>query len=663
MADVKWSTLFPKSGGSGRGGAFTGKVFTPAMSPYLVSPGDRLVVMKTDQPLVIDPSGIKADGAFQVVDASRNFDKSPVTIKGDKVAIQIVGAGNDLVLDMIGAGNLWEFIVGDDGNNGKQLLVADSPGYTGYLPGGGGGSAPASGGSVGGAMILTGNGTPQKALTYPIPGLGGPQAVLYIDNSPIKPEDIPTNILRTYLWPANTPDDGTHNKWQATELGTLQQIIWKTDEIDKDHKLFFTGEGDPSALRLSDLIETPKPAQGKKGFVNAVYLDTEGKSFWANVIAADDTSDAQWINIGGGGGATPFDRDDFLRKWIDPLMLMRAPLFVGQADPTLDTSLDVGGRLDSLYLNTTSGQWFMWPKNNMLIDTNTGKARADAKNLWTPIGGGGAIATVGVGPNTPVTNAVPGTMYKFDFPDGAQDIPDVKVTLPTPKPGDQPIRILFSGGMSDAPAIQGQEYNDVFGSYTELDVTSPVPIIGSWDDFNSGDTTLNLDTPGEYIEFSPLVDGDKVNWFISNANYVTEDTHVIVIGKSEYWAKMGQTIVSNGCVLITLPEIKSESGLAPITIVFRYNEGFGARPDPGGAIQLSIVSWQADNGATNYFVGKVVTDVATNKIENMPYDSKRQAVVIFDGDWVQFTPVDADTTGQFWLITGGTPALDVALRG
>ncbi|MCB0188382.1 MAG: hypothetical protein KDE31_29130, partial [Caldilineaceae bacterium] len=102
MADVKWSTLFPKTGGSGRGGAFTGKVFTPAMSPYSVVAGDRLVVTQTDQPLVIDPSGLKDDEAFQVIDASRNFDKNPVTIKGDKLAIQIVGAGNDLILDMIG---------------------------------------------------------------------------------------------------------------------------------------------------------------------------------------------------------------------------------------------------------------------------------------------------------------------------------------------------------------------------------------------------------------------------------------------------------------------------------------------------------------------------------------------------------------------------------
>ena len=153
MADavaVKWSTLFPRTGGSGRGGAFTGKVFTPAMSPYLVRAGDRLVVMPTDQALVIDPSDLGSDDAFQVIDASRTFDKNNVTIKGDKVAIQIVGAGNDLILDMIGAGNLWEFIVTGDKpkpneTDTRQLLVADSPGYTGDLSGGGG-SAPANGG-------------------------------------------------------------------------------------------------------------------------------------------------------------------------------------------------------------------------------------------------------------------------------------------------------------------------------------------------------------------------------------------------------------------------------------------------------------------------------------------------------------------------------------
>ena len=212
MADpvlaVKWSTLFPKTGGSGRGGAFTGKVFSPSMSPYKAAAGDRLVIPTPDQidpsqQLIIDPSGLGTDEAFQVIDASRRFDKRPVTIKGDTLSIQIVGAGSDLILDMIGAGNLWEFIVGDDGNGGKQLLVADSPGYTGDLSGGGSAPAqPSASGSVSsdGTVYYYGGST-NPIMTNFTPVEGGKQDVIYYQFDEGKDTDgEPFQVSVVYIW-------------------------------------------------------------------------------------------------------------------------------------------------------------------------------------------------------------------------------------------------------------------------------------------------------------------------------------------------------------------------------------------------------------------------------------------------------------------------------
>jgi hypothetical protein len=132
--DVNWSSLFPKSGGSGKGGSFTGKVLAPNQSPYKVAAWDRLIIDATSADYVIDPSGLKSDESFQIIDTTRQFDKHPVAIDGSVMTIPVVGAGNTLRLNTVGAGELWEFIC-----DGTRLYVSDSPGYIGEGNGTGGG--------------------------------------------------------------------------------------------------------------------------------------------------------------------------------------------------------------------------------------------------------------------------------------------------------------------------------------------------------------------------------------------------------------------------------------------------------------------------------------------------------------------------------------------
>lgn len=462
MADIKWSTLFPKTGGSGRGGAFTGKVLTPALSPYTVVAGDRLVIPQTDQPLVIDPSALKDDEAFQVIDASRHFDKNPVTIKGDKLAIQIVGQGNDLILDMIGAGNLWEFIA-----SGGQLLVADSPGYLGELPTGGG--APA--GSITVDATLNNNST-----------------------NPIQ------------------------NKAVADALGSQGRLI----------------SGFDAELK------------GKADLVN-------GK------VKADQLPPT--------AGAPSFNQRDF----------------AASSQPTL-----------------------------------------------------------------PTITAAPGDLIVVHFKDNDNDVPDASITFPTPNVGDKPIRVLFTGGLARFPQ---NNQASVMARDAEIVITSPVPIVGAWDDFESGDKSLNLDMPGEMAEFSPfMLDGNPA-WLITNANYVSEDSHMKVI-TSDYNVAMGDSIISFSGSFVHLPLIDLERDLDPITIIYNFR-GDIVGQDRGGSLKV-IGLLYGDNGAQDTIQGKYKGQkLAVNSESKM---GQPTAFEMTDGDWVTLTPYKAPTAGSFWLITGCNPS-------
>lgn len=674
---VSWKGLYKGSGG-GSGASFTRKVIKPnEPMPYKVGSFQKLVIPSMPNKVTLDISGLKPDDAFQVFDAGRSFEQNPVLIQAT-TAIEIADAGSDkdadgnvvthrdLSLDMVGAGQVWEFVLvqPDEEKSDLILVASDSPGYLGAVSGGGGGGGGGTG-NASGIAILTGDGHPSKALSYPVAGLGGPQPILYIDKSPIAvPGDVPTNILRTYVWPANTPDDdNSHSKWQATQLATLEQINWKTDEIDKDHKLLFTGEGSPTSLGLGDLIDKPNPANGKKGYVSAIYLDTKtpgGTGFWVLVQpndvdprVEDPNNKPGWVNIGGGGGGGGgFNRDDFLRNWIDPMMIMRAPLFVGQTDPNLDTSLDVGGGLDSLYMNTATGQWFMWPKGNMIvvIDEQGNKSRRpDAQNLWKPIGGGGGVNQrdfTATGNNQAIT-AAPGDLIVVNFTDFANDIADFPITLPTPVLGGKPISVLFTGGLSRTPQ---NNQAAVMIRDAEIVITSPVAIIGAWDDFESGDKSLNLDMAGELIEFSPFTLGDGVAWLITNSNYVSEDAHMKIVTR-DYNAVMGDSLIVFGGGTITLPDINNEKDLDPITIVFNY------RRDIVGDLvgnSIHVISAAEANGAQDviqgYYNGKKLTVNPESKM------GQPTALDMADGDWVTLTPYKAPTAGSFWLITGSNGA-------
>lgn len=727
MSDpVSWKGLYRTSKS---GASFKRVLIKPdTVMPYAVGPFERVVIPKTDQKIVIDLSNIKADDdAFQIYDSGRNFDKNSVLIKASTDLViadadkDTDGTNRDLLLDMVGAGQVWEFVRSDG-----ILIASDSPGFTGGVAGGGSAPAPApatSGGS-GGTIILTGNGSPQKALTYPLAVLGGPQSVLYIDQSKIMPDDMPNNILRTYLWPANTPDDGTHNKWQATQLGTLQQMIWETDEIDNDHKLFFTGEGDPKSKRIADLIEKPSPDKTHKGYVYAVYLDTKGTGFWANVRLSDsDGTDVgektDWINIGGSGSASsgtdaviyyrqqdpqfdgfsppeggsgrdvivfcpaskdsaawiwPANRpkqppantgsvtwpwewwdildDADLKREYGPQLTIRTPFFVGTEDPTVATTIEVGGELDSLYLNTATGQWFMWPKQHMIpFDIKDGKPvqKPDAKSLWTPISG--SVPTfnqrdfsASSQPTLPTITAAPGDLIVINFNDNDRNVPDASITFPTPKVGDKPIRVLFSGGLATVPE---NNQTTIMARDAEIVITSPVPIIGVWDDFESGDKTLNLDMAGEMAEFSPFTYNNQPAWLITSANYVSEDSHMKVI-TADYNAAMGDTLIVFASCLIHLPRIDDEKDLDPITVISNQRDDIVGQNT--GPVRLQGLSYQS--GALDVFQGKY----KGQKLAINPSMGAPTELLVDDGDWITITPYKAPTAGSFWLITGCNPS-------
>lgn len=158
MADaVSWKKLYRIAGGGG--GAKFNRVVLNATNVdpdkgYLVKAFDRLVVPKSTLAIKIDPSGLKDDEAFQIYDSGRNFDNNPVLVKANP-NLTIADAGQDgsganldLSLDMVGAGQVWEFVY-----SGGVLIASDSPGFTGD-GGGGGGSAPANGGGGGAAITV-----------------------------------------------------------------------------------------------------------------------------------------------------------------------------------------------------------------------------------------------------------------------------------------------------------------------------------------------------------------------------------------------------------------------------------------------------------------------------------------------------------------------------
>ena len=332
---------------------------------------------------------------------------------------------------------------------------------------------------------------------------------------------------------------------------------------------------------------------------------------------------------------------------------MRAPLFVGQADPNLDTSLEVGGDLDSLCLNTATGQWFMWPNNNMIVEIDKdGKAirRPDAKNLWRPIGGGFNQKNFAATGNNPAITALPGDMIVINFTDSALDIPDYPITLPTPQIGDKPICVVFTGGLSRTPA---NAQSTVMVRDSEIAITSPVPIIGAWDDFESGDKSINLDMAGELIEFSPFTFGDSTAWLITNSNYLSEAAHMKVITVS-YNATMGDSLIVFGGGTITLPMIDGEKDLDAVTIVFNYRSDIVG----DGASNVVRVFCQAgENGGQDPIQG----NYNGKKLDLNPESKMGQptAFNMADGDWVTLTPYKAPTAGAFWLITGSgtaTPA-------
>jgi hypothetical protein len=179
---------------------------------------------------------------------------------------------------------------------------------------GGGGSVTPTGSAT--PQVFTGNGHPSTALTYPIPGLGGDSAVMYMDTTP-STYDVTKNkppmtdsLAGIYVWPANTPDDGGHGSWAQVNATSKDLTEWLSYSVQLTHKIFLTGLGDPQDTNPRDMMFDPKPKQNELGYIAALYLDGNNGDIYGWVQGDDAIT--KWTKIGsikGGGGGTPITID------------------------------------------------------------------------------------------------------------------------------------------------------------------------------------------------------------------------------------------------------------------------------------------------------------------------------------------------------------------
>lgn len=634
MADaVKWSTLFPKTGGSGRGGAFTGKVFTPAMSPYSVVSGDRLVIPKTDQALVIDPSGLEPDDAFQVIDASRNFDKSPVTIKGDKVSIQIVGTGNDLVLDMIGAGNLWEFIIGNDGNGGKQLLVADSPGYTGDLPAGGGSTpTPANGGGD------------NKELAGEVDALGktidGVARWFTIDKAPTDTTATALGAASTaddkvnhgtfavdsttgniYYWPAGQtaaqgPLGDNNSHWQKVASGgatsgggkafAFKNVEYKVGQpsADNDTLTYTANPGEFIRVAFDNLAINPDPNQSIRS-QNAVIL-----------IPNVDPNNLLPIRI---------IRDGY--KPAGPNAFLPATLIVRKADTSaaniygsnimgtwdgFDPQEDkaVGFEMDDPgeYVELTP---VVWDNGKMLVWVITSSAYDE-------------LDTDVIETTTDVT-AHPGQTIIARA--------DLKVTIPDPDLDDPAPITIFHHPMDGITTpfridVYITSLNGTFRG-VEYYMTVKPP---------AGQATFALLEPGDWVRLEPFGANDDKFWVITASGGSSDDTVLVTNGFENIVASHGQTVLVRKTGTVTLPEPNIDD-TSPITVVLYPEIGKDALLPPIG-VDVSIKTVKTENNRG--IIGRFGSDQYYVNAEGINMSTV--------GSWVRFESCGGPDD-PFWLIT------------
>lgn len=299
---VSWKGLY-RGGGGGSGASFTRKVIKPnTPMPYKVGAFEKLVIPVMPTKVTLDLSGLKPDDAFQVFDAGRNFEQNPVLIPAT-TKIEIADAGSDvdpttqakthrdLSLDMVGAGQVWEFVLvqPDEDKPDEFILVAsDSPGYLGTV-GGGGGSAPAPAPTPGtavvaetDAIVVYSNIDPGHQDFVAPPGIGGQRDVILIN---------PSKAAYTiWVWPKGTTTP-------------VEMDIVDRPTIEKEFQMrapFRIGADDPAQSPVDFAIANPRYIS------DALYMNqATGDLFrWPkeHLISQGSTNYWEKINIGGGGG-------------------------------------------------------------------------------------------------------------------------------------------------------------------------------------------------------------------------------------------------------------------------------------------------------------------------------------------------------------------------
>ncbi len=276
MSDVKWSDLFPRTMG-GKGGSF--KSVVVKTSPYQVKPFERLIIDATTQPFVIDPSLLKEDDdAFEIVDAARAFSKNPVTIKGDKIKIQMAGDGNDLILDMIGAGNTWGFVFA-----ATDLFVAYSPENT-------------SGGGSGGGASITVDDTLDETSTNAIQNRAVARALKALPaangRTPLNPVVLTRDPIRK--------DDSNNNIPSRTEMDAAKPKDYEANYGDFIHVITtpfsggYTRMAGHLTINLPPAVNDMNPIRIiRDGGKNVVYMPdkpAEGEDYEVIVAAPRDGS-------------------------------------------------------------------------------------------------------------------------------------------------------------------------------------------------------------------------------------------------------------------------------------------------------------------------------------------------------------------------------------
>lgn len=528
----------------------------------------------------------------------------------------------------------------------------------------------ASGGNGGGGsyvpvdLILTGNGHPSKVLTYPVPGLGGPQTIWYIDESKVTDADFniaAPNMLRSYYWPKNTPDDGTHSKWLPSQLMTEMQMTYMLSVNEKRHKYLLAGQGTPTEpnpdqptqnrdRKPNDIANSPRPAPGQEGYPEYIYVDiTGGLYYWANSSPTEGPGGSEVVN--GAWKQIPLGGVD--EAWVQAKLDTKADL-----DP--DTKKVLPSQLPAPATPTvpTTGGAFSWNFVKEKIDVTGG-------SVLYPRGG---------------------WFLRVDFEQLA--VPDVRVSLPdlnnagVAQTDFQPIRIMRVG--SNPP-----NRDDIYKSAALIvEGSNNTTIWGTWDDFDAarGDQEFSLDAPGEYVELTPAKWGKKWgseteddpdsgeiwHWFITGAGYEETDINVVDTDNAalprndakELLARPGTTILVRKGEVVKMPFPTTQEP-QPITVILYPSSQ--AEEGPTEYAAFAFPNDDPTNPASGWYKG--VVGVWAGKFyfnEKNFTDAKNSPPIRMEsrGQWIRFEPCGGGEE-TFWLITAGSncypPVLDAQI--